>query len=57
MSLYKLFIFDEFGGISTQLSTMPKVRTRCADIVVCGYHVYMNKWDPTTGDSLTLRWK
>ena len=29
---------------------MPKTRTRCADIVVRGYHVYMDKWDPTIGD-------
>ena len=35
----KLFIFDKFGGISEQLSAMPKTRTRCADSVVRGYHV------------------
>ena len=46
----KLFIFDEFGGISTQLSAMPKTRTRCADSVVRGYNVYMDKWDPSIGD-------
>ena len=48
----KLFIFDEFGGILTQLSAMPKARTRCADSVVHGYHVYvaMDKWDPAIGD-------
>ena len=46
----KLFIFDEFGGIWTQLSSMPKTRTRCADSVVYGYHVYMDKWDPVIGD-------
>ena len=46
----KLFIFDEFGGISTQLSTMLNTRTRCADGVVRGYHIYMDKWDPAIGD-------
>ena len=46
----KLLIFDGFGGISTQLSAMPKTRTRCADSVVRGYHIYMDKWDPATGD-------
>ena len=46
----KLFSFHEFGGISTQLSAMPKARIRCADSVVCGYHVYMDKWDPAIGD-------
>ena len=46
----KLFIFDEFGGTLTQLSAMPKMRTGCADSVVCGYHGYVNKWDPLTGD-------
>ena len=46
----KLFIFDEFGGISTQLSAMPKTRTRWADNVVRGYHVYMDKWDPAIED-------
>ena len=29
---------------------MPKMRTRCADGVVRGYHVYMDKWDPPIGD-------
>ena len=46
----KLFIFDEFEGILTQLSAMPKIRTRCANSVVRGYHVYMDKWDPAIGD-------
>ena len=43
MCPYKLFNFYEFGGISTQLSGMPKTRTRCADSVVRGYHVYIDK--------------
>ena len=46
----KLFIFDEFGGISTQLSAMLNTRTRCADSVVRGYQVHMDKWDPAIGD-------
>ena len=46
----KSFIFDEFGGISTQLGAMPKMRTRCADSVVRGYHFYIDKWDPAIGD-------
>ena len=46
----KLFTFDEFGGVLTQLSAMPKTRTRCADNVVRGYNVYMDKWDPTIGN-------
>ena len=46
----KLFIFDEFGCVSTQLSAMPNTRTRCADSVVRSYHVYMDKWDPAIGD-------
>ena len=48
----KLFIFDEFGGILTQLSAMPKTRTRCADSVVRCYHVYMVKWDLAIGDKV-----
>ena len=35
----ELLIFDEFGGILTQLSTILKTRMRCADSVVHGYHV------------------
>ena len=50
MSLSKLFIFDEFGGVSTGLSTMPKTRTKWADNVVHGYHIYIDKWDPAIGD-------
>ena len=50
MCACKLFIFGEFGGISTQLSAIPKTRTRCADSVVRGYHVYMDKWGPLIGD-------
>ena len=50
MCLSKLFILGEFGGISTQLSAMPNTRTRCADSVVRGYHVYMDKWEPAIGD-------
>ena len=46
----EFFIFYEFGGISTQPSAMPNTRTRCADSVVRGYHVYMHKWDPAIGD-------
>ena len=46
----KLFIFDESGGISTQLSAIPKTRTKCADSVACGYHIYMDKQDPAIGD-------
>ena len=29
---------------------MLKTRTRCADSVVRGYHVYMDKWDSAIGD-------
>ena len=50
MCLSKLFIFDKFGGMSTQLSAMPKTWTRCADSVVRGYHVCMDKWDSAIGD-------
>ena len=46
----KLFIFDEFGCISTQLSAIPKRRTKWADGVVRGYHVYIDKWGPAIGD-------
>ena len=53
----KLFIFDEFGGISTQLSAMPNTRTRCADSVVRSYHVYMDKWDPVIGDKFNAEIK
>ena len=28
---------------------MPKTRIRCADSVVRGYYVYMDKWDPVIG--------
>ena len=53
----KLFIFEEFGGISTQLNDMPMTRTRCAESVFRGYHVYMDKRDPTIGDKLRPRSK
>ena len=29
---------------------MPNTRTRCADSVVRGFRVYMDKWDPAIGD-------
>ena len=45
----KLFIFDEFGGISTQLKRHVEDETRCADSVVRGYHLYIDKWDPEIG--------
>ena len=46
----KQFIFYEFGGILTELTALPKTRTKCADSAVHGYHVYMDKWDPAIGD-------
>ena len=49
----KLFIFDKLGGISTQLSAMPKMTTTCANSVIRGYHVYMDKWDPVIGDKFS----
>ena len=52
MSPCKLFIFGDFGGISTQLSATPKARTKCADSVDRWYHVYMDKWDPLIGDKM-----
>ena len=52
MCLSKLFIFDKFGGISTGLSDMLKTRTKWADSVVHGYHVYIDKWGPAIGDKL-----
>ena len=53
----KLFIFDQFGGTSTQLSAKPKTKTTSADSVVRGYRVYMDKWDPAIGENLTPRSK
>ena len=55
MCLSELFLFDEFGGILTHLSAMPKTRTRCANSVARGYHVYMDKWDPVIGDNFNAR--
>ena len=51
----KSFIFDEYGGILTQLSSMPKTRTRCAEIAVRGYHVYRDNWDPAIGDKFNTK--
>ena len=53
----KFFIFDELGGISTQLSAMPNTRTRCTNNVVHGCRIYMDKWDPAIGDKFNTEIK